>query len=445
MALRILYQIEVEGAYANLALNKGLRHSGLNKADRGLATELVYGSVRSMGTLDWVIAQKLTRPLKQLTPWIRNILRLGAYQLLYLDRIPPAAVCNEATELAKKFGHRGTAGLVNGVLRNIARDGAGIFPPLESDPVRHIALRHSHPEWMVRRWLQRFGTAGTIELCIANNQQAPTVVRVNTLKTTKLHLEELLTTLGVVTESGQLAPEALFLKGVDCLDRLPPFQEGMMVAQDEASMLVAHVLNPPPGTLVLDACAAPGSKTTHIAQLMENRGRITALDIHSHKLGLIRGSVMRLGITCVDVQKGDARQADVLFPSGFDYILVDAPCSGTGVLRRRADARWRKDPERLQQLVELQREILQGAYRALRPGGVLVYSTCSIEPEENGQNLTWLMEQYRDLTLEDLTPYLPMVLAPSDLVTAQKGYLQLLPHIHGTDGFFIARLRKQAG
>ncbi|KKM12959.1 16S rRNA methyltransferase [Clostridiales bacterium PH28_bin88] len=444
LALRTLYQVEAEGAFANLALNRALQHSGLKKLDRGFVTELVYGVVRSSNTLEWVLQQLMDRSLDKTPPWIRGILKLGAYQLLYMDKVPVSAACNEAVELARKYGHPGTVRFVNGVLRNLARRREEVtFPPLDRDPVAHISLAHSHPEWLVSRWVKRFGVDATIALCRFNNQPADNSVRTNTLKTSREELVGLLALEGVKAEPGRYTPESLDLSGFTAMDHLRAFREGMFLMQDEASQMVAHLLRPKPGEVVVDACAAPGTKTTHLAQLMGDRGKILAWDVHQHKLGLIEGNCRRLGIHCVTVSQGDASRLGTVLGEVADRLLIDAPCSGTGVLRRRPDARWRKSPEKLPELRELQLQILAGAVGCLKPGGVLVYSTCSIEDEENLDNVRRLLALRRDLVMEDISKLLPFIPErEEDRKSAAAGYLQFLPHVHGTDGFFMARIRR---
>lgn len=441
-ALQVLYAVEVEGAYANLVLDQLLREAPLNALERSLLTELVYGTLRRRNTVDWALERLVKPGLDSLTPWIRNLLRLSAYQLLFLDRIPAAAVCNEGTKLAHRYGHRGVAGLVNGVLRNLARQGGNLpFPAVGDDPVKHLAVCCSHPEWIVRRWIGRYGLEDTRSLCQVNNQPAPHWVRTNTLMQTPEELAELLTQRGLEVHRSRLVDEGLRLTGDINYSEIPAHREGRFYIQDESSMLVAHALAPEPGARVIDACAGPGGKTTHIAQLMKDRGEILAFDVHQHKLTLLEASCRRLGIKCVKVEINDARRLPGELEGWADLVLVDAPCSGLGVLRRRPDLRWRKSPEEIGRLSQLQKEILLAAASSLRPGGVLVYSTCTLEPEENEDVVEWAAEKH-GLRLEDLNPYLGgKGWSEEDRQKMRRGYLYLLPHVHGTDGFFISRLR----
>lgn len=442
MALQVLTAVEEEDAFANLALNRIIERYRPGKLDRAFATELAYGALRRLNTLDWVLGQFVQKPLASLAPSVRGILRLGGYQLLFMDRVPPSAACNEAAEMAKRHGHTGVVRFVNGVLRNVARNKNAIeFPELVRNPVEHIALRYSHPAWLVERWLAEYGAEETIALCRADNEPAPNMVRTNTLKSSREELAGRLREDGLLVRETAFAPEGLVLEGFFSIGSLASHREGLFQVQDESSMLAGRALLPAPGARVLDACAAPGGKTTHLAQLMENRGEIVAVDIHPHKLSLIEENCSRLGVTVVKGMAGDARSLPESLHGWADFVLIDAPCTGLGVLRRRPDARWRKDPGQIPAIVALQAEILAGAARIVRPGGVLVYSTCSIAREENAGQVEKFLAAREDFTAADLGPFLPAALDAEG--TFSRGTLQLLPHRHGTDGFFIARMLKK--
>lgn len=442
LALRVLIDVEQEGAFANLALNKVLEKHRPGKLDRAFATELAYGVLRSLNTLDWVLAQFVSQPLDRQTLAVRNILRLGVYQLMFMDRVPPAAACNEAAELARQYGHKGVVRFVNGVLRNVARRLGDIkYPALEENPVEHIALKYSHPAWLVKRWLKEFGPEDTIAICRADNEPAPNTIRTNTLKTNRDDLVERLSREGLSVVKTGFAPEGLYIEGFLSLGSLESFQAGLFQVQDESSMLAGRALAPLPGSLVIDACGAPGGKTTHLAQLMENRGRILAFDIHPHKLALINQNCTRLGIEIVEAACADARELPADLHGMADFVLVDAPCSGLGVLRRRPDARWRKDPDEIPALVQLQSEILKSASLCLKDGGVLLYSTCSIAHEENLGQVENFLAGNPWFELEELDRNLPGELDHKK--TLSRGYIQLYPGSHGMDGFFIARMRKK--
>ncbi|MDD4335168.1 MAG: 16S rRNA (cytosine(967)-C(5))-methyltransferase RsmB [Desulfotomaculaceae bacterium] len=442
IALQVLKAVEGEGAYAGLALNRIIEKYRPGKLDRAFATELAYGTLRYLKTIDWTLEQFVKQPLSAQTASVRNILRLSVYQLFYLDKVPDSAACNEGAEMARKHGHPGTVKFVNGVLRSILRRKAEIaFPSLSNDPVGHISIKYSHPVWLVERWLEEFGLEDTMLLCRANNLPAPNTVRVNTLKNTRDELVERLIKEGLTVKETAYAPEGVTIEGFLSIGAMAAFRGGRFQVQDESSMLASRALAPEPGATVIDACSAPGGKATHLAQLMKNRGQIFAFDIHPHKLALIKENSDRLGISIIRETAGDAARLPENFYGSADYVLVDAPCSGLGVLRRRPDARWRKEPGQIAGLVKLQAEILDSAARCVRDRGVLVYSTCTITREENLGQVEDFLAGHPAFVLEDLTPLLPRVLDSDGTIAG--GYLQLLPHRHATDGFFLARMRKE--
>ena len=435
VALGVLQDVFVLGAYANIALSKRLNESKLSPVDRRLATELSYGAVKAYGTLDWMLGHYIKRPLSQTDPLVANILRLGIFQLYFLDKIPSSAAVNESVNLAKNFAHPGASGFVNAVLRSALREPEIVrFPNLSKDPARHIALREYHPEWLVRRWLAKLGPEETQALCRFNNAQPPLSLRTHTLKISRNELLQKLVESGSEAEASTLVPEGI-LCGRLGDEPLRFLREGLCQAQDESSMLVAHVVAPKPGEFVIDACAAPGGKSMHLATLMENRGRVLATDIHPHKITLIEDNRRRLGLDIVEPKLLDATELHLLYSLQADRVLVDAPCSGLGVLRRRPDARWRKEAS-LQELPALQQSILNSAAQCVKPGGVLVYSTCTLEEAENESVVQQFLSGNPDFSLESAGSFLP-VPRPETMVT-------LWPQRDGTDGFFIARMSRKA-
>ncbi|GFN24020.1 16S rRNA (cytosine(967)-C(5))-methyltransferase RsmB [Thermanaeromonas sp. C210] len=443
-ALHIVYRVCEEGAYANLAANEVLGDARLGPRERALATEIAYTAIKAWNTVDWALGLCLEKKrLGDLPPWIRSALRVGAAQLLFLSRIPAHAALYETVELAKRYGHRGTVALVNAVLRRLLSQKDRLpYPDIRENPVEHIALRYCHPAWLVARWLEQFGLEETVELCEANNAPPPLTVRVNTLRVDLPSLVKLLNREGISAQRTRYAPDGLELRALAGLERNPAFGRGLFYVQDEASMLVGYALSPHPGSTVIDANAAPGGKTTHLAQLMGNKGTILAVDVHPGRLQLIEENCRRLGVTCATTVLSDAGRLGEKYAGMADYLLVDAPCSGLGVLRRRPDARWRKQPREIEELPALQLSILKGSIGCLKPGGVLVYSTCSTAPEENQEVLGRFLQEADFMEYEDLSGYIPNL--PPDLKgQAKGGQVQFLPHRHGTDGFFIARLRRK--
>ncbi len=442
LALHVLRRVLEDGAYLNLETNAALAKSRLSRLDRALAAELCYGPLRMQAALDCLLGQLLRQPLEKLPLWILLILRQAVYQMEYMDRIPARAAVNEAVKLARKYGHAGTVKLTNGVLRNFIRQRESLsFPDAEKEPVAHIAASCSFPEWMVEKWLQEWGMEETLRFCRAQNERRPLSVRVNTLRCTRQTLIERLAAEGVEARPCRLAPEGLLLSRGTSLAELSTFQEGLFQPQDESSMLAARALMPKPGEHILDLCAAPGGKTTHLAQLMENRGQIHAFDLHEHKISLIRENCARLGIDIVEAQAGDARQLAKKFPAQADGILLDAPCSGLGVLGRRPDLRWRLQPETVRELAALGQELLAAAADALRPGGRLLFSTCTVTAEENEEAVRRFLAARPDFHREKL-PFAELPLSVAERAAAKHGSWQLLPQEQGTDGFFMALLRK---
>ncbi|MFY9174199.1 MAG: 16S rRNA (cytosine(967)-C(5))-methyltransferase RsmB [Peptococcia bacterium] len=444
LAYQALLEIE-KGAYANLVLDEYLRENKLSGPERGLATELTYGSVKYKLLLDWLIGRLVAKPGKlKIGP--RIILRMAFYQLLFLDRIPPSAATNEAVKMAKKYFNPGVAGLINGVLRGYLRDPAKVkWPVLEDDPVKYLSIKYSHPEWMIERWLKRYGHENTRQLCEFNNRPADLWIRTNTLLISRDELMAKLEQEGCQAEVSRRVPEGIRLVSAPPLTSLESFQAGYFTVQDESSMLVAHALNPKPASRVIDVCAGPGGKTSHLAQLMDNRGLIIACDIHRHRLGLIEDTAQRLGIGIIETRLQDATKLEVAPGEEYPYILVDAPCSGLGVLRRRPDSRWRKKPEDIGDLAALQIEIMKKAVKTLQPGGWLIYSTCTIEPEENNEVITKITAQYPEMELIDLRENMPyQAEGPQEEEELSAGMRQYLPFADEMEGFFLAGLRKRS-
>ena len=432
-ALRILRRVEQDRAFVDRLLESERTHNR-SPEDRALLQELTSGAVKWRLRLDWILRSLLHRPLEDLTPWIRNILRLGAYQLLFLDRIPSYAVVHESVKLAKRYGHRGTAELVNAVLRRLIREAERIsYPDPRTDPVAHLSVAHSHPEWMIRRWIARYGVEETERLCEANNARPPISIRANTLKGTPETLADELRSDGIVTTPNPWMGIFLDIPGDGRLWGTSAFRDGWFQVQDASAGLAVTLLDPQPGERILDMCSAPGGKTTHLVQCMGDEGEIVALDVHEGRLHEVEENVRRFGATIVRTLQADAR---TYTDRPFDRILIDAPCSGLGVLRRRADARWHRGARDIPQLVELQRALLERAALLLRPGGVLVYSTCTIEPEENEERVDAFLGAHEHFRLEPASRCLQ-----SDLA---EEYVRTFPHRHGIDGAFAARIQKTA-
>ncbi|HAP32207.1 MAG TPA: 16S rRNA (cytosine(967)-C(5))-methyltransferase RsmB [Firmicutes bacterium] len=440
-ALLVLREVELQDAYVNLALNRMLGSMAFSSNERALLTELAYGVLQRLNTLDWALSLYLDRPLPKLTPWIRNILRIGAYQLCYLRRIPPPAAVDEAVKQAHRYGHHGVASLVNAILRKLEKTKEKLpWPSRRRSPELYLSLYYSYPQWMIHRWLAEFGLKETEALCAAGNEPAPLTVRANSLRLNRHELAEKLKYEGVETLELPFAGAGLQIKINRRLEELECFQRGLFQVQGEASMLVAPLLNPQPGEMVLDLCSAPGGKTVHLAELMQNRGTVIAADLHPHRLKLVEATARRQGVGIIFTEKLDGRHMPAEKQGCFHRVLLDVPCSGLGVLRRKGDLKWRRQPEDIPALAHLQHELLRGAFTAVRPGGVLLYSACTFEPEETTEVIKKFLNREPSAYLSFLSPLLPPSLSKEEKA---EGMLQLWPQHHDLDGFFIARIRKK--
>lgn len=437
IALEVICAVIDGGAYANIALNKTLRTKKTDDRDRRFITELVYGTIKAKGTLDWLLSQLSARPLAKIDKAILNILRMGLYQIFYLDKVPASAACNESTELAKSASHAGAAKFVNGILRSAVRGreaGTLLFPDKSADMALNLALTKLHPLWLVKHWLKQFGEEETEKLLDYNNLPPVLSLRTNTLKTTRSNLLEVLQAAGFEAVPSKWCEEGIICTKTAGLNALMEKAPDAFYMQDESSMLVAHAVCPQPGMTVLDLCAAPGGKTTHLAQLMQNKGRIYACDIHPHKMELIKENAVRLGIDIIEPVLMDASVFKPEWADAADCVLVDAPCSGFGVLRRRAEARWRKNKKDLKVFPPLQKSILQNAARYVKPGGRLIYSTCTLEQAENNLLVSEFLNANTEFEYAGF----------SHPLTGEKiNELQLLPQRDNVDGFYICVMRRK--
>ncbi len=438
VALDALLKVEKNQAYSHLLLHSTLKAAGLDKRDSGLLTELVYGTIARKQTLDYYLAPFIKSGKKRAL-WIDVLLRLSVYQMVFLDRIPDRAVVHEAVTIANKRGHKGISGLVNGVLRSIQRQG---LPNVDAiaDPIERAAVQTSHPQWLMARWMNQYGKDDAIAMANANNIPPEVCLRVNRMKTTAAELVAHLGNEGVEAERSKLLPDLAVL-----IKKGNPFggeayKKGLFTAQDEASMLVAKLLGPEEGMDVLDACAAPGGKTTHIAEQMNGTGHILALDLHPHKVKLIAEQAARLGLENIETRAEDARKLQT--KQHYDRVLVDAPCTGFGVIRRKPDIRWSKTEKDVKHIANVQAAILAHASQFVKQGGTLVYSTCTIEKEENEHAIERFLDTHPQFeTNERFYRRLP------DHIQANGRFSQLgltiLPHDFGTDGFFMVALTRK--
>jgi 16S rRNA (cytosine967-C5)-methyltransferase len=440
--MHTLLQVARRASFPDVLLDIYFKeHPGLDPRDRALVTELVYGVLRWQGRLDWIINQQINIDPAKIAQPVRLVLRLATYQLLFLDRIPAAAAVNEAVEFTKASQPQHIVRFVNGVLRNISRK-AGILKEAipEGNPEERLAVRYAYPVWLIKRWLRELGDEETEAFCAASNQIPPVSIRVNMLKTTVEKMAGSLRDLGFTVESGILAPEALHLRSIRTdLSSLLQHRRGEFQVQDEASQLVSHLVQPQPGERVLDGCAGLGAKSTHLAQLMDNQGTITAVDIQGWKLTRLEENAQRLHISCIEPLEKDVRELSRR-QDPFDRILLDSPCTGLGVLRRNPDIKWKVRPKDFYRLHLIQKQMLGNVASLLKPGGVLVYATCTFSTEENETTLESFLREHPQFYLESARPYLP---AGCGSTVNRAGALQTWPQRHGVDGFFAARLRRK--
>ncbi len=446
LAHQILVRVETRGSYADILLEEKL--PSVEKPYRALVTELVYGVLRWQIKIDWIINQLSKIPTHKLEARVLCALRLGIYQLYFLRGIPPHACISESVELVKPLG-RERAGFVNAVLRSAQREKENVsFPSIKEEPVRYVSVIFSHPQWLVERWLKRYGLKETIELCRVNLTPPPTILRVNTLVTTRDALMEELKKEGIRARPTRFSPV-----GLEIVERhrgrLKPADRRYYI-QDEASQLIPLLVSPSPGECILDVCSAPGGKATHIAQLMENRGLVVAMDSHPTRLKKIEGLARRFRIEIIKPLLADARtftpqysltgmEEGSLPSGGFDAILVDAPCTGLGTIRRTPDIKLRRTPEDIKSSANTQREILSNISGLLKKGGRLVYSVCTLEPEETEDVVRWFLKEKRGFCLESIAQILPH---ECRRFITPEGFFRTLPHRDGLDGFFAVRLKR---
>lgn len=441
LAMDVLTQVEQEGAYSNLLLNAALQKASLEKGDAGLATELVYGTIGRLNTLDYFLDRFVKKGIAKLQPWVRALLRLSLYQILYLDRIPEHAVVSEAVNLAKRRGHQGISGMVNGVLRSVLRQKDELTIPDNLPAAERISLQHSHPKWLVERWIARYGEETTEAICAANNEPPAVSVRVNTTMISREKMLEEMKAAGLDAVPSDISPYGIVVKSGGNMALSSWYRDGMISVQDESSMLVAEAVSPEPGMRILDCCAAPGGKTAHMGELMKDDGEIIANDLHAHKRKLIAEQAARLGLGSVTAVTGDALDlAERYEPKSFDRVLLDAPCSGLGVIRRKPDLKWAKAPEDAREIAGLQRKLLATVSALVKPGGLLVYSTCTIEPAENEETVQAFLTEHPDFIIEAGQERFSGKIR--DEALPRGGGVQILPQHFHSDGFYIARLRR---
>ncbi|MGN7407586.1 16S rRNA (cytosine(967)-C(5))-methyltransferase RsmB [Sporosarcina sp. SAFN-010] len=433
-ALSILLEVSRNQAYSNLLLTRTMKTYAIREQDKPLLTNLTYGTLQYRLTLDYYLAPFIKGKLDD---WVRELLRMSLYQIIYLTKIPPHAAVNEAVEIAKVRGHKGTTGFVNGVLRSVLRQGVRSLDEV-TDEITRLSLETSHPEWLIRRWIDQYGLEVTSEMARANNEPPTNTARVNIAQTTVEKALHQLKSEGAKVELGKVVPEAIYCHSGN-VAKTYTYTKGWLTVQDESSMLPVYALDVHPGMKVLDMCAAPGGKTTQIAEHLEDTGEVHAHDLHEHKLQLIEENAERLGLKSIWTSSGDSRELGYTYaPNTFDRILVDAPCSGLGVIRRKPEIKYNKTEADLESLTKIQAELLETAWTLVKPGGKIVYSTCTIDKTENDGVVLQFLERH-----PEALKLVPEFFEEAGLATP-NGMLQVLPQHFGSDGFFAATLQKPA-
>lgn len=434
IAIKILNRVERTDAYLDKMLESIMKVTDVSEVDKGLMFEIVHGVIRFKNRLDWVISGFYHGNYYKSEINMKNALRVAVYQILLLDKVPEYAAVNESVEFIKRLNGDKAANLVNAVLRSIIRSKAEIrYPDVSQDSLAYLSVYYSHPNWMVKRWLTRFGFEDTEKLLISNNQIPDVTIRINRSKIEPVRFLSLLENAGIKYQGSEYIDYFVRIKDYFELSKLDYFREGYYSVQDESASLPTILLQPQPGERVIDLCAAPGGKSTHIGELMRGEGKIIAVDKFDYKLKLIKESCTRLGISNIDCIASDASMLKI---EPADKILADVPCSGLGVLRKKPDIKWKREIEDITQLVKFQNAILENAASLLKPGGVVVYSTCTTEPEENFNLIQEFLKKHTDFYIDNASKYVNQALVNSN------GCVETFTYKHHMDGSFAVRLVK---
>ncbi len=437
VALLTLNACERQGGWSDGVLKKQLSQAGLDSRDAGLATQLCFGVLQNKLLLDFYLSQFSNIPLKRMEAKVVQLLRIGLYQMLFLTRIPHSAAVNSAVELTRQHCKNPRAsGMVNGILRALERSLDRLPTIPNSDKVQYLSTLYSHPSWLVEQWLSELGEEETTRLLAANNAAPPITAQVNTCRISSVALLGRLSEAGVDVQMHPWLKDCLIIRDTGDLERLDSFRDGLFYIQDPASRLAVMAADARPGMRVLDACAAPGGKSFALSIAMENRGEVISCDLHPHKKKLMLAGAQRLGLDCMKPQTADATVFRAEWENGFDLVVADVPCSGLGVVRKKPDIRY-KDPEPLADLPQVQKRILDNVCRYVKPGGVLIYSTCTLLERENQHIVETFLGEHSGFALEAF-------ILPEPAGQVEQGMLTMWPHRHDTDGFFFAKLRRKA-
>lgn len=447
LVLDVLMEVLENGTYSHLVIRDVLdKYNYSITRDKAFVKRVTEGTLERLIQIDYILDQFSKVPVSRMKPLIRNLMRMSVYQMLFMDSIPDGAVCNEAVKLAGKRGFKGLSGFVNGVLRNIARNKENLpYPDREKQEKQYLSVRYSMPEWLIEKWIASYGQEKTEIMLEELLKEHPVTLRLREgmSDTEKQEWLRMLKQIDVEVKEHPYLSYAYLVNHAKGIKNLPGYEEGWFMVQDVSSMLAAEAAGikktlVTDGLLVVDVCAAPGGKSMHAAEKLSGTGKVIARDVSEYKVSLIRDNIERMGYQNIETWVQDARRLDETLIGKADVVLADLPCSGLGIMGKKRDIKYRITKEGIEELVTLQRQILDVVWQYVKPGGVLIYSTCTVNPDENNHMVEWILEQY-PFELESLEPFLPKVLSKE----GKEGMLQLFPGIHETDGFFLARLKRR--
>lgn len=433
IAIKALYEINHKEAYINITISQLLKDDRLSQQDKSFIHQLVYGVIKNRGYIDWIISKYSNIKIKKISPIIKEILRIGIFQLFFLDRVPEFAAINESVQLSKKYSKGKLDRYTNAVLRNVLRDKEKI-QSITFDNRDKLIISYSTPEWLVDYLLKQYTFEEVEDYIYKSLEIAPLSVRVNTNKNTKEELEKSLNDEVIAYRQGNIYYDALILSGINDITNSTAYRRGQFIIQDEAAMIAVDILDPKPGDLVLDMCSAPGGKTTHIGERLQNKSGLISRDIYDHKIKLIHDNCNRLGLTNINIQKKNGLDFSQDEMDKYDKILLDAPCSGLGIIRRKPDIKYKLQLEDISNIIKIQKELIENAYKYLKKGGYLVYCTCTINKKENQEIIDYLFNGYPRAKL------VPIPKKYADI--ASKDFIQTFPDTGKFDGFFICKIQK---
>jgi 16S rRNA (cytosine967-C5)-methyltransferase len=435
IATKVLYQVFYNKAYSNIVLGHELNNSNLSDKDKALVTEIVYGTIKYKYSIDKILKKFLEKNFDKVDKFLLNVLRITIYQIRYLDKVPDFAAVNEAVNLTKKNLSLGASKVANGVLRNYLRNKEDNYCS-EGNVFEELAFKHSYPQWLVKLFLDQYGREFGEKILVGLNERPSVTVRVNSMQQDYEEVLESLEANGYTIEEGSVCPEAIKIVKGRNIEENPLFKQGLITVQDESAMLVAPSMDIEESITVLDLCSAPGGKTTHIGELMNNTGEILAFDIYDHKLELIKENTNRLGLTNITLNLLDATKYQEELYEKADRVLIDVPCSGLGIIRKKPEIKYNKNLKELKTITKIQREIMKNAKEYVKVNGKIIYSTCTLNKEENEENIKWFLKEYPNFNIE------PLYFGEAEnIIYHEEGYVTILPNAH-MDGFFIAKIRK---